>query len=192
VNYRRLWALLVVAIAGCGSGAATPSSPATLQTAPAGTPGLPSAGVTNVASTPTPGPTATVIIGKPYASFVASLCTAFRRPDVNTLISSLAYYQYNSGLRYGNFGDGAGQTGDPSLLRNWMQGSHVRCTQISPGQDGHGTLLTRGWKKGAWSLIELDIFDGKWKINDFTFGDRRTLIHAMQVDRPIIAYRAVK
>jgi hypothetical protein len=131
-------------------------------------------------------------VGKPYAAFLADICSAFRRQDAGTIINLLPYYEYNSGLRYGNFGDGAGQTGDPSLMRDWLQGSHVRCSRYSPGLFGHGVVLTSGWKQGNWSLVEADIFNGKWKINDFTFGDQRTLYQAMQADRPILTYHVAK
>jgi hypothetical protein len=107
-------------------------------------------------------------------------------------MNDLPYYQYNSGLRYGNYGDGAGQTGDPSLIKDWLGASTVRCSAYSPGLDGHGVLLTSGWKHGTWCLVELDLFNNKWKINDFTFGDRRTLVSAMQTDKPVLSYHAVK
>jgi hypothetical protein len=51
--------------------------------------------------------------------------------------------------------------------------------------------LTSGWRGPArWALIELDIFNGHWKINDFTFGSRQSLFQAMHVNWPIMRYHA--
>jgi hypothetical protein len=110
--------------------------------------------------------------------------------DAGTVINQLPYYQYNSGLRYGMLGDGEGETGDPSLMRTWLSRSGVQCKYFTPDVAGHGTVLTRGWAQpGGWGLIEMDTFNGHWKINDFTFGGGPALYHAMRVAGPILAYR---
>ena len=138
---------------------------------------------------PTAAPTPVVTVGSSYAAFIDASCHAFAAGDTNTISNELPYYQYNSGLRYGTLGDGEGQTGDPSLLGTWLQGGTVRCQYFTPDVAGHGTLLTSGWQQpGGWSLIELDTFNGAWKINDFTFGDCASLYRAMQTSQPIVTY----
>jgi hypothetical protein len=118
------------------------------------------------------------------------MCSALAKGDSNTLIRELPYYQYNSGLRFGMLGDGEGQTADPGLLATWLAGSHVRCTYMSSGDFGHGTVLATGWQRPAEAaLIELDIFSGRWKINDFTFGKTGALFYAMQTAKPLLPYR---
>jgi hypothetical protein len=71
-----------------------------------------------------------------------------------------------------------------------VSGRQVRCRSFTPGSAGHGTLLTSGWglPNGYWSLIDLDKFGSVWKFNDFTFGTRQSLVAAMQINRPILAY----
>jgi hypothetical protein len=134
-------------------------------------------------------PSPTAVVGRPFATFLSLICRAFSSRDAGTVINSLPYYQYNSGLRYGMLGDGEGHTADPSLMRSWLAGSNVRCVAFTPGVAGHGTVLTSGWKVPAiWSLVELDIFNGHWKINDFTFGTRAALYASMQTARPILPY----
>src|SRR5947209_1767319 len=59
----------------------------------------------------------------------------------------------------------------------------------SAGQAGHGAVLTSGWVQPAgWSIIEMDLVNGKWKINDFTFGSRQEMAHAMQVVAPTVPF----
>ena len=100
------------------------------------------------------------------------------------------YYQYNSGLRWGMLGDGEGHTDDPGLLNTWLSSSSVQCRSFTPGVAGHGTLMTSGWSQpGPWGLIEMDVSNGRWKINDFTFGGRGPLAQAMQVGHPILPYQ---
>jgi hypothetical protein len=101
----------------------------------------------------------------------------------------LPYFQYNSGLRYGMLGDGAGQSTDPSSMQTWMRGAHIRCTYMTAGIAGHGVLLSRGWNfPGGWGLIEADQYPNGWRINDFTFGSRASLYRAMETDNPILRY----
>lgn len=169
--------LLFVALAGCSgqesAGAPTP------------TPRTPT-----VAAGTTPGRVAlSVTVGKPFARFLATICHALSAGNARTIIGSLPYFQYNSGLYFGTLGSGEGQTANPNLMRTWLSGSQVRCRYFSPGIEGHGSVLTSGWKQPApWSLIEMDLFNGHWKLNDFTFGGRRGLWAAMQADRPVLAY----
>jgi hypothetical protein len=130
------------------------------------------------------------VISRRFSGFVRTLCTALRRRDARTIVDSLPHYQYNSGLRYGYLGDGEGQTGDPSLLGTWLAKNQVRCVYFTPDVAGHGLLLTRGWPlpSGNWSLIEMDTFNGRWKINDFTFGRFPRLFQAMHLAHPILRY----
>lgn len=103
----------------------------------------------------------------------------------------LPYYQYNSGLRWGMLGDGEGQTADPSLVNNWLQGSKTRCTGYSGDNAGHGTVMVAGWvQNGGWSLLDVDTFNGVWKINDFTFGSRPAIHNAVRAAGAILPYRA--
>jgi hypothetical protein len=121
---------------------------------------------------------------------VRRVCSAFQRRDAAAIIKSLPYYQYNSGLRFGLFGDGEGQTGNPSLMRRWLSGSAVRCTYVTPDRHGHGTLLAGIWKQPApWALMTIDTFNGRWKINDFTFGQQARLFAAMHTTRPILPFK---
>lgn len=138
-----------------------------------------------------PTPTVAVSLSKPYRNFVTGLCAALGREDAGTVIKDLPYYQYNSGVRYGFFGDGEGHSGDPSVLNSWLGADRVKCRYLSRDSAGHGLLLTSGWKQpgGPWNLVELDIFSGQWKINDFTFANRATLWRAMQLAQPTIPYR---
>jgi hypothetical protein len=110
--------------------------------------------------------------------------------DAATVTAHLMHYQYNSGLRWGMLGDGEGTTSDPSVMSTWLSASHPRCQSYSPNIAGHGTLLTSGWSSpGPWSLLDLDLLNGQWTINDFTFGPRDRVARAMhQVNRPVLAY----
>jgi len=100
-------------------------------------------------------------------------------------------YQYNTGVRYGNLGDGEGQSADPSILSTWLGSAVISCRYYTPDVAGHGTLLTSGWRlAGGWGLIEMDNLDGTWKINDFTFGTSSALYYAMHTSHPILAYHA--
>jgi hypothetical protein len=145
--------------------------------------------VATATTAPAPAPTATVTVSPAYRSFLSSLCRAFSRGDASAIINSLMYYQYNSGLRYGNLGDGEGQTGETSLMQTWLSGRHVSCRFFTPDDAGHGTVLTAGWDTpGPWSLIELDTVQGHWKINDFTFGRQGALYRAMRVAGVILPY----
>lgn len=169
---------LAVAVSGCSvMGSSRPSPSPTARV---------------VARGPTPKPAATAVRVDPgYAAFLHTICRAFTTGDAATVINSLPYYQYNSGLRYGMLGDGEGQTGDPGLLHAWMAGGGVRCRYFTPSDGAHGTVLTSGWKApAAWSLLEIDSFSGKWKINDFTFGDRNSLYGVMHTAVPILPYGA--
>jgi hypothetical protein len=141
---------------------------------------------------PPTNPTPRIVIGAQFASFRDGLCKAFATGDASSVINSLPYYLYNSGLRYGYLGDGEGQSADPSLLRTWLPGAHVRCDYFTPDVAGHALLLTSGWKLpgGPWSLLDLDIFQGHWKINDFTFGSQVNLFHAMHTAHPILSFHA--
>jgi hypothetical protein len=140
---------------------------------------------TLVASIPTPKPSSG------FVAFLGSLCQAIGSHDAGTVQNALMNYQYNTGVRYGNLGDGEGQTGDPSILNSWLGTAVIRCRYFTADIAGHGTLLTSGWPLGGgWSLIEMDVVGGSWKINDFTFGSPSALYRAMQTSRPILTYHA--
>ncbi len=174
--------LLLAVLGGCSSSAKPGPTPSPTHSASPVTPGP--------TSTARPAPTATVTVGKPYAAFLHTLCAAFSGRNAGEVINLLPYYQYNSGLRYGMLGDGLGQTGDPNLMRSWLASARPRCVSFTPGYNAHGTVLTVGWKSpGPASLLDLDIFSGHWKINDFTFGDRASLLRAMHTSSPIVPYR---
>ncbi|MGH2449367.1 MAG: hypothetical protein ACRDFS_12295 [Chloroflexota bacterium] len=175
---------MAIAVSGCASSAqpqatSTPAPKATRSSKPA--------------VKPTPNPT--YLVGKPYAAFASKICGAFKSGNAGTIIAELPYYQYNSGLRYGHMGDGLGQTGDPSLMHTWLSGAHVKCRYFTPGIQGHGVILTSGWNHsgwtmGGWSLVEADLYSGKWKINDFTFGAQQRLYQALHTAGPILPYHA--
>src|SRR5947209_4389513 len=197
VSVRRTALLLVLGLllAACGSSRATAPTPAATHVAQA----QPSPTATSAAGTPAsvhPTATSRPVSSKPrpaasssYISLLSTTCHAFAAADANTVSNELPYYQYNSGLRYGILGDGEGQTGDPSLLGTWLQGGAVRCEYYTPDTSGHGTALASGFKQpGGWGLIEFDTFNGVWKINDFTFGDRASLYRAMQTSQPVLVY----
>ncbi|MGH2443224.1 MAG: hypothetical protein ACRDFX_08680 [Chloroflexota bacterium] len=197
---RKLFPLLLLAtaiVSGCGSSAShasvvhtatptgTPAQPTPVKHASAG----PTATVTVLAIKPTSIPT--VVLGTTYARFLHQICGALSAGDATTISNALPFYQYNSGLRYGNLGDGEGQSGDPALLTTWLQGATTRCTKYTPDVAGHATVLTTGWKQsGGWSLIEMDTYNGVWKINDFTFGSKHPLVQAMKTSHPILTYHA--
>jgi len=203
---RRLVALSVIGLllAACGSGHSASPTPVPTHVAqaertptpttvpvkphPRATP-VPTRSNSTGPSSPPPPPASPP--SSPYLAFLSATCRAFASGDAATISNELPYYQYNSGVRYGSLGDGEGQTGDPSLLGTWLQGGTVRCEYYTPDIAGHGTFLASGWNQpGGWSLIELDIFNGAWKINDFTFGSRGALYQAMQTSQPILAYHA--
>lgn len=141
---------------------------------------------TRIPSTSTPVP-----LSRPYREFIGNLCTALRHDDANAVIQALPNYQYNAGVRYGYLGDGEGQSGDPTLLRQWLASAHTQCRYYTPDKAGHGLLLTSGWPlpSGSWNLIEMDTFRGQWKINDFTFGKESNLAWAMHAMHPILPYK---
>jgi hypothetical protein len=180
---RFLPCILLVLVSACGSSGGVSHSPTVTATTSTVRP-------TAERSTPQPKATPTVVVTKLYAEFLAALCNAFATGDSRTIVDELPYYQYNNGLRYGWLGDGEGQTGDPSLMASWLVTSHVRCHYFTPGEGGHGTLLTSGWSlpAGPWSLVEVDQFEGRWKINDFTFGKQQPLWQTMQINQPILRY----
>ena len=187
--------LLITLLSGCSVARISVGglfAAATRTPTPTGTPTpAPSPIATRVPPTATARPTPTPTISPAYAAFVRTLCSAFAARNAGAVINSLPYYQYNNGLRYGNLGDGEGQTGDPSLMNTWLAGAHVRCINFTPDVAGHGALLTAGWAKPNQpaSLLELDTFNGHWKINDFTFGSHAALYGAMQTAGPVLAYR---
>jgi hypothetical protein len=120
------------------------------------------------------------------------MCNALAHRDATTLRNELPYYQYNSGLRYGTLTDGEGTGGDPALFSAWLSGGNVRCALVTPDSAGHGTALTGVWggAPGPWGLIEMDTYNGAWKINDFTFGTRAELVAAMKnASEPVVVYR---
>jgi hypothetical protein len=51
--------------------------------------------------------------------------------------------------------------------------------------------MTVGWAQpGPWSLLDLDLLNGQWVINDFTFGSPARLARAMHsVSKPVMKYR---
>ena len=175
---------LVMAISGCGSSAGSATSTSTpqptLETSP------------TLRATPRPTLGRTIVMSAPYRAFLTSMCGALRRRDSATLRNELPYYQYNSGLRYGPLGNTEGTGGDPALLAAWLNGGSVRCTLVTPDVAGHGTVLAGVWggAPSSWSLIEMDTFNGAWKINDFTFGPRSALVTAMRnTAEPTLVYR---
>lgn len=181
MGQRIAMALLIFVLAGCSSLAGSTTATPTPTTAP------PAAAATRG---PGPAPTPTVTIGRPYGTFLHTLCSAFAARNAGTVINLLPYFAYNSGLRYGMLGDGEGQTGDPSLMRSWLAQAHPHCVSFTPGYNAHGTVLTVGWQApGPVALLDLDIFNGHWKINDFTFGSRAALSTAMRTSFPIVAYK---
>jgi hypothetical protein len=124
-------------------------------------------------------------------TFIRTLCKTLSSGDASGVDAHLMHYQYNSGLRWGMIGDGEGTTSDPSLMYTWLSGSQVRCRSFSPSNGGHGTLITVGWAQpGPWSLLDLDLLNGQWVINDFTFGSPARLARAMHsVSKPVMKYR---
>jgi hypothetical protein len=124
-------------------------------------------------------------------TFVRTLCHALGSGNVGAVTASLMHYEYNSGLRWGMYGDGEGMTADPGLMSTWLSGSHVTCQSFSPNIAGHGSLLSSGWARPApASLLDLDLLNGRWVINDFTFGRQHVLAQAMQgVTQPVLRYR---
>ncbi len=124
-----------------------------------------------------------------HMRLLKSFCTGAQEHNSNVVASFLPYYQYNSGVRYGQMGDGAGQTGSPDLLRTWVRTGHIQCVDTGPDISGHAVLLSRGWPRpGGWSLTEFDVYNGVWKINDFTFGHENILRNRMQIAGPLRAY----
>jgi len=192
---------LVVVLSACGTSASSTNGTATVSASATessqiavGTPG-------SSASTPIPAATAPGSFNGPplngpahvagiYGDFLRGLCQALTSKNAGAVTFLLPHYQYNSGLRFGQLGDGEGQTGDPGLMNDWLSKSAVRCVLYTPEASGHGTLMTNGWNQpGGWSLIDLDTFNGKWKINDFTFGSQKPLYAAMHVAGPVIRHR---
>lgn len=185
---------LIVLLTGCVSLAAGSPQATPTPIPPTSTP-IPTVRPTATARPlPTKGalvipPTPRVAATRSYKAFVSTLCSALAARDAGTMGNLLPYYQYNSGVRYGQFGDGEGQTGDPSLVGIWLASGQIRCRSFSPDIAGHGTVLSSGWMQpGGWGLIEADTFNGVWKINDFTFGKRQSLYTAMQSAGPILRY----
>jgi hypothetical protein len=154
---------------------------------PATAPNVPVARKTPIPSTPT---AAHVPLTLEFRAFLHRICSALAARDANTLIAALPHYQYNSGLYYGTFNGGEGQTGDPSLLQRWLSAAHVRCVEFAPAVAGHAVVITRGWPlDGGWGLIEFDKYNGQWKINDFTFGDRGQVRYALHsTSQEIVPY----
>lgn len=179
-----LLGFLLLILAGCGTSAASPTAVVT-STA------VPSNQQTTTTKTPPPRATATVALSPAYMSFVRTLCRGMSAGNASVVTGRLMHYQYNSGLRWGMLGDGEGQTADPSTMTTWLSGSHVQCRSFSPNVAGHGTLLTSGWAQpAAWSLLDLDLLNGQWVINDFTFSTGPALARAMHgVNHPILTYR---
>lgn len=177
---------LLVGLAGCGTSGSTPSSSRT----PVHTIAVrATAASTRHMSVPTATPQPRRATNQ-YVEFVHALCHSLVNRDAGAVTNDLPYYQYNTGLRYGMLGDGEGQTADPSVLASWLGTSKVQCKSYSTDIAGHGTILTVGWTNpGPSGLIETDLFNGAWKINDFTFGPSGQLYRAMQTSGPILAYR---
>lgn len=173
--------LLVVLLGGCAASAGSSVTPTPLSE--------PTPEPTH--SVRVPSPTPTVVVGKPFASFLHIVCSALASGNANTIIDLLPYFQYNSGLRYGTLGGGEGQTADPSIMRTWLASARPHCVTFTPGIMGHGTVLTVGWKTPApASIVELDMFNGHWKVNDFTFASQSALERAMQTSSPTVPYRS--
>jgi len=134
-------------------------------------------------------PTGTPRVSRGYAVFVHHLCRSLAAADAAAIRSLLPYYQYNSGVRFGTFGGGEGETGDPAIISSWLAGGRVRCRSYTRDIAGHGTLLAGGWNvSGGWALLDLDTFGGVWKVNDFTFGRFHVLFHAMRTFHSVLRY----
>lgn len=172
--------LLAILLAGCATTASSTSTPTPTSLST----------VAPTQTVPVPSPTPTVVVGKRYASFLHIVCSALASGNAKQIIDLLPYYQYNSGLRYGTLNGGEGQTGSPSLMDTWLASARPHCVSFTPGVMGHGTVLTVGWKTPApASIVEFDMFNGHWKVNDFTFATRAALERAMHVSSPILRYR---
>jgi hypothetical protein len=189
---------LATIVVGCGNSTArrgtapaltAPAATAATRTAP--TPHVSPTASVSATSSSRPSPSATVVLAPAYASFLHAICHALSRGDAAGVNAHLMHYQYNSGLRWGMFGDGEGTTSDPSAMYTWLSGSHVVCRAESANAGGHASLLTSGWARpGPWSLLDLDLLNGQWVINDFTFGAARPLARAMHgVAQPVMRYR---
>lgn len=177
--------ILAVLAAGCTSSGTGSKKTVAANITPTSIP----APATSAPAPTSPPATPRIVLSSSFATFLSTICHALASRDVNVLTSALPYYEYNSGLRYGMLGDGEGQTGAPSLIGTWLQNASTRCRYFTPDQAGHATLLTSGWTQpGPWGLIEMDTFNGAWKINDFTFGAQAALWQAMQTSQPVLPY----
>ena len=170
--------LALVALCGCSSQqSAQPTATTIVPT-------------TRPTTAPTPSSSPTASVDRTFLASVRALCSALSTGDAGAVANSLMHYQYNSGLRWGTLGDGEGQTSDPSLLSTWLAQARPRCVSLTTGNGGYGAVLTRGWSQpGPAAIIEMDVIDGKWKINDFTFGSEASMARAMQVHAPVLPYR---
>jgi hypothetical protein len=148
---------------------------------------------TTVTGSPSPsataGPTPTVTVDKGFFAFLQTVCGNLARGNASGISASLMHYQYNSGLRWGTLGDGLGRSDDPSLLNTWLAHARPHCVSYSSGQAQHGAVLTSGWSQPArWAIVEMDVVNGKWRINDFTFGPHRAMAQAMQIVAPTVPF----
>lgn len=183
---RHLLPLVMTAVLVVGCSSTHTSSSSTASPTPTG-----AAPTATTAPPPrsTPRPTAVPHPDKGFASFVQSLCGNLASGNSSGITGVLMYYQYNTGLRWGMMGDGEGHTDNPSVMSTWLASAHPRCVSFSTGAAGHGAVLTSGWSRPApWSIVEADVINGGWKINDFTFGSHQQLAQAMQVVAPTLAF----
>lgn len=175
--------------AGCGSPQAAPKTPtATAVSIVMRTP-LRTGSAPPPKATPhtSPPPTITVALTADFRSFLTTLCGALSSANATTVENDLPYFEYNSGLYYGTFNQGEGQTGSPGLLQQWLPGHHVQCVEFMPAVVGHAAVVTRGWPlDGGWNLVEFDKYNGHWKINDFTFGNARQVEYALRSTSPAV------
>ncbi|HZT97483.1 MAG TPA: hypothetical protein VFB34_11680 [Chloroflexota bacterium] len=177
-----------IALSGCSVfGSAAPRTPKpTPPPPPAVTPAP-------VASAPAPKQSASPLqprhyripLTADYRSFLAGICNALTSRNAQPIINDLPYYQYDSGVYYGPFNRGEGQTGQPSLINQWLQSGSESCVRFAPSQMGHGAVVTKGWPvTGGWAILDLDRFNGAWKIDDFTFGTRWQAMYALTSTEP--------
>ncbi len=167
--------LSVVVLDGCGvPGSSSPPPPTPVPTRPVGTPV-----VAHRTPVPIRRPRLHLPMTPAYRSFLNAVCGALSRHDSTTIVNSLPFYQYNSGVYYGTFNKSEGALVGTGIVGQWLSGGREHCFRYTPPIAGHGIAATSGWTfDGGWCLLEFDIFPNGWKIDDFTFGTRGQVLHA--------------
>jgi hypothetical protein len=127
-----------------------------------------------------------------YKSFISSVCAALRKRDAQSVSNSLEYTAANTGLYYGTFNKSEGTMAMDVLgtLNDWFNGSKPTCFKFAPSQADHGVVATNGWgHDGGWAVLDLDKLNGAWKVDDFTFGNRGSVMHALYSTSPeVVSY----